>query len=150
YTGHLAFDNRLRDRVLTGEERDKSHRDFIQTRLPGAEVTDIRYEHLNDQDGDYTVASHVKVAGYAAKTSARLLLAPALFQQTAPPMVTAADRTHVVSFSYPWTEEDRITIELPQGFRAEAFPKPEDLAVKGIAGHRTSIQQADDMTIRYS
>lgn len=148
YSGHIAYEVRLGERAVTAEEREKGTREFIASRLPGAEVTNIRYEHLNDQDGELSISAHVKLADFAQRTASRLFLAPALFQQKAPPMFTASERRHAVSFSYAWTDEDRVTIELPDGYRPE-FTAPDGIRVPEVAAYSATLQQLNDRTIQY-
>src|SRR5439155_8560841 len=103
YTGHLAADLREADRYRNVEEREKSVRDFVVARLPGADVTGVRIEHATDLTLAYQYAFHLRVPGYAQATASRLLLMPALFEQKGPPVFTAADRRHPIHFDYAWT-----------------------------------------------
>ena len=56
---------------------------------------------------------HVRVPEYAQRTGKRLFLQPGFFLKGIDPMFSAGTRRYPIYFHYPWSEEDKITIDLP-------------------------------------
>src|SRR5262249_39391831 len=75
---------------------------------------------------------------------------PAVLEQKAPAMFSASERHHPMNFSYAWTDEDRITIELPEGFQPEPFAAPVGYEAPEVGGYNVSIQRVDDRTVQDS
>ena len=124
FTGHWAERFRGLEASDTDAERQKTFRELLNKRLPGAEVSDIRFENLADPTQPYVNAYRIRVPGYAQRTGARLFLQPVFFQKGIDAVFPAATRVSDVYFPFPWTEVDWITLELPAGFSLEQPEAP--------------------------
>jgi hypothetical protein len=81
----------------------------------------------------------VRVPDYAQRTSKRLLLQPAFFQFGSKPMFPNQERRHPVYFHYPWSEEDFVSIQLPDGFEPENFAQLLPLRAETISAYKPLI-----------
>ena len=49
---------------------------------------------------------------------------PLFFQRGVPPLFASAERRHPIIFPYGWQEQDRISIDLPDGFVLDNAENP--------------------------
>jgi hypothetical protein len=124
FSGHWAEMFRRTDGADTDADRDKALRQLLTTRLPGAEISDLRFENLGDPALPYINVYRIRVPGYAQRTGARLFLQPMFFQKGIDAVFPSAARASDVYFPFPWTEDDRVTIDLPAGFALEQAEVP--------------------------
>jgi hypothetical protein len=124
YTGHRAADLKEYHDNHTPAEREETLKNEFKGRLPGSELTDIKVEGATDPSGPFVYAFHIRLPGYAQRTGKRLFLQPAFFQKGLAPRFPTAERRHLVYFHYPWSEEDYIEIELPEGFALDNAEAP--------------------------
>jgi Domain of Unknown Function with PDB structure (DUF3857) len=151
YTGHAAKDQRRRDRRRSAADRESAFRKFITDRVPGAEVSDFRVERLNDDAEEYVTGAHVKAAAFWQAVGSRIFLVPAVLQQNLPARFVSTERVHPVSFAYGWTEEDRITIELPPGFQPDELPQPGIADAVSVGAYRARVDKtADGRTMTFA
>lgn len=133
YTGHFASREKEERDEESAAEREKSVMASIKSRLGGAEVADIKMENVTDPFKPLVVSYKVRVGGYAERTGKRLFLQPAFFQKGIGQLFPNSAREHAIYFRFPWTEEDSVSITLPDGFEldnAEA-PTPVDFGEAG-------------------
>jgi len=109
----------------TAEARAASVRDDILERLPNAEVTDITVRNASSPLDPIAITYHIRVPGYAETTGQRMFFQPAFFQKNTPAMFTAAERTHPVYLQYPWSEDDDVSITMPEGYTIEEMSRIE-------------------------
>jgi hypothetical protein len=123
YTGHLAVEKKEFNDEDSPAERERPVVEAWKTQM-GAEVTDLRIENVTDPFKPFVYTFHVRVPAYAQRTGKRLFLQPAFFQKGLAPRFTPATRRHEVYFHHPWSEEDRVEIELPEGFTFDNAEAP--------------------------
>lgn len=119
YFGHWADTFREQEDQDAPAEREKSLREVMEKRLPGAEVTEVTIENVTDLSGPYSNSYRIRVRGYAQRTGSRLFLQPAVFQKGVAAIFQAIERKSEVYFDFPWAEEDLVRIELPTGYTLE-------------------------------
>jgi len=116
YTGHLASDKKEFNDDDSQAQREETLREMVKQRISTAELSDIKIENVTDPVKPFTYAYHVRVPGYAQRTGKRLFFQPGFFTYGASSPFDSGTRSYDVYFHYPWSEEDEITIELPEGF----------------------------------
>jgi hypothetical protein len=144
YSGHVDVGFKNAELTLSDEERVKQTREQILGRMPGAEVDKVVIEHVSDPSVPYTLSYHLRVPGYAQRTGSRLFLQPALFQKGLTPEFTAATRVNPISFDYPWSEHDEVSITLPAGYAVEGADSPLPASLPRIGRIETKVAQAAD------
>src|ERR1044072_1509843 len=125
YTGHTAYYYKELNDDDTPAEREKTLQDIWKRRIPAAELSGIKVENVTDTDKPFVYAFHVKIPSYAQRTGKRLFLQPAFFQRGLTAIFPTATRRNSVYFQYPWSEEDRVEVTLPEGY---ALDNPEAAA----------------------
>ncbi len=144
FTGHWGAQRKSDGDESSEAERASTIEKSLQSRLSGAVISSLRVEHASDPDGNYAIAYHVRVPGYATRAGRRLIVDPYYFGHGDTPAFTSSRRTHPVYFSYPWAEDDSIAFHLPEGFGAESLPTTDPYEVQGIARHTTLIAASMD------
>jgi hypothetical protein len=124
YTGHLAVDLKEYYDDESPAEREEAIVEKFKARIAGAEITEARMENVSDPVKPLVYAFHVRVPGYAQRTGKRLFLQPAFFQKGLAARFPVATRRHEVYFHYPWSEEDKVQFELPEGYALDNAESP--------------------------
>src|SRR5262249_2275990 len=83
----------------------------------------------------------VEVPGYAAATGKRLLMPSSLFLAESRHAFLHAERKFPVYFPYPFTEQDRVNITIPSGYKVESVPAQQEVKLN-YASYR-SLSQHD-------
>ncbi len=125
-------------------QREETLREGIKSRMSTAELTNITIENVTDPIKPYTRSYHVRVPGYAQRTGKRLFLQPAFFQYGLRPLFPTSARKHSIYFSYPWSEEDEVTIDLPAGFSLDNADAPASFASAPISEYKPSVLVTKD------
>ena len=143
YTGHWGASLKEGEEDDEPAEREASFKALMTGRLPGAEVSEIRVENVDDVGKPYRVAAKLRVPAYAQRTGSRLILQPNVFERGIEPLFTDAERRLPIFFRYGRTEDDEVTIELPADHAIEPLPAPSAIAVKPAFSHAVTTQVAD-------
>jgi hypothetical protein len=144
YYGHLGVDKKEWDDDDSPTQREETLRESIQMRMSTAELTEIKVENVTDPVKPFTHVYHVRVPGYAQRTGRRLFLQPAFFQRGIPPLFSSSSRKFDVYFNYPWSEEDEVTIELPEGFTLDNADAPSPFNAPQISEYKPSLAVTKD------
>lgn len=144
YYGHLAVDMKEWDDDDSPSQREETLRESIKSRMSTAEITDIRIENVTDPVKPYIRSYRIRVPGYAQRTGKRLFLQPAFFQRGLGPLFPTSVRKHAVYFSYPWSEEDEVTIMLPPGYSLDNADAPAPFMSKPISEYLPSLAATKD------
>jgi len=140
YTGHSAGDRR---RDFSGESEARQQeivKEGIVAVFAPAQVTAISVQNVDDSAKPLEVRYHLKLDGYAGRTSKRILLQPLFFQRGSVPMFTATARTYDIAFPYAWKELDNISITLPTGFILEKPETPDPISF-GSGSYSLSVSK---------
>lgn len=128
YTGHLAVDLKEYYDDESPAEREQAIVDTFKARIAGSEITNAQMENVSDPVKPLVYTFRVRVAGYAQRTGKRLFLQPAFFQKGLGARFPNATRRHHIYFHYPWSEEDRVQFELPEGYGLDNAESPGGLS----------------------
>jgi Domain of Unknown Function with PDB structure (DUF3857)/Transglutaminase-like superfamily len=146
FTGHrgaLLKNLNYRDSV---SEREKSLKDLVKANMLGtAEVEDFSIENVSDPEKPFIYKFKVRIPNYASRTGKRLFFQPNVFERSSKPRFTANTRKSDIYISYPWSEQDDFTIELPAGFALESADAPGAIKdSQGIGSHETNLKITKD------
>lgn len=144
YYGHLGVYRKEWDDDDSPVQREETLRKSVTSQMSTAELSDIKIENVTDPIKPYTYAYHVRVPGYAQRTGKRLFVQPAFFQHGIPPLFSASRRKYDVYFSYPWSEEDEVSIELPAGYALDNADAPGPITAGQVTGYQPSIGVSKD------
>jgi hypothetical protein len=137
--------------AASAAEREEALQDRFKARLGAVEITDIRIENATDPDKPLTYHFRVRVPGYAQRTGKRLFLPVAFFQRGLGPVFPTSTRRHDVYFYYPWSEHDRVEINLPEGFELDNAEAPSPFTAGPVSSYepRAAVSQ-DKRTLVYT
>lgn len=146
FTGHLAARHRSINRGDTPAEQENTMRTFIAERIYStAEVTSFTIENPTEPAKPFAYNFKVRVPGFATRTGKRIFIQPNVFLRNTKPRFTATNRKYDVYISYPWAEEEELTIDIPPGFELENPDRPLDIKdSQGIGSHVVKIQVTGD------
>ncbi|HZU29078.1 MAG TPA: DUF3857 domain-containing protein [Bryobacteraceae bacterium] len=136
-TGHLAVGQRVRFEDDNEAQIAEAVKKEIQSQFGEAEISDLKVENLTDTEKPFATSFHLKAAGFAQRTGKRLFFQPAVFQKNEAPRYTSTERKHPVQFEFPWSENDTVTIQLPEGFDLDHADMPPPLDLQTV-GHYTA------------
>jgi hypothetical protein len=144
YTGHLANDRKEYNDDDSPQQREDTLREAVKKRLSTAEVSDVRVENVADPVKPFAYAYKVRVPGYAQRTGKRLFVQPAFFQHGLSPVFSTSERRNNIYFSYPWSEDDTVEIELPAGFALDNADAPQPFAAQDVSKYEVKISVTSD------
>jgi uncharacterized protein DUF3857/transglutaminase superfamily protein len=150
YSGHFAMERKEEIDEKSDTEREQDLKDEIKEQMSAAEITAIKIENVTDHVKPLVCAYHVKVPGYAQRTGKRLFLQPAFFQHGVEPLFATTSRKYEIYFHYPWSEDDRIDIDLPAGYSLDNADSPAPFGSGQISEYKPSLAiTSDDKTLVY-
>jgi hypothetical protein len=143
-TGQDAADWRRRLRNRSVLEREKEISDQVKSRMSTAQLSEIHFDPGNAPSDPYRIGYHIRVPGYAQRTTQRMFLQPAFFQRGLLPLFPSAERRLPILFDYAWGETDTVTISLPGHFHLEGPPESAPILLPGVGKHMVSIRLSED------
>ena len=124
YTGQLGIVYKADNFDDSANKREENLKGEIKRRLSTAEVSDIKIENVVEPEKPFTYAYKIRVPNYAQRTGKRLFVQPGFFEYGEEPLFSSATRKYDIYFQYPWSEQDKIEIELPKGFALDNADAP--------------------------
>jgi hypothetical protein len=144
YTGHVARLQKEYYDDMTPAQQEEDWKKSEQARLSTAETSDFEIRDIADPVKPVVVRHKINVPGYATRTARRILLQPAFFERNLPRRFTESTRKWDVYFHYGWSEEDEVTIDLPQGWELDQPTLPQDSSFGKIGSYRVEVQKTTD------
>jgi len=148
YYGHAAVERKEAEDDSSSAQREETVRNTVKAYLSAAEISNIQVENVTDPLKPLIQSYHVRVPGYAQRTAKRFFLKPAFFESNLNPVFSASVRKYDVYFNYPWSEEDEVCIELPEGLTVEGATVPTAFGSGEISRYNSSVT-ADGKSIVY-
>lgn len=124
HNGQQATSRRRDLFAKTPNEREETLKTSWKETISTADISAISIENFNDSDKPYTYSFKVRIPNYAQKTGKRLFLQPGFFEYGTAPLFSSATRNYGIYFDFPWSENDDIEIELPNGFTLDNADAP--------------------------
>ena len=144
FYGHLAVYRKEWDDDDSPAQREETLKDSVKKQMSTADVTAIKIENVTDPLKPFIYSYHVRVAGYAQRTGKRLFLQPEFFQRGIEPLFSGSERKYPIYFSYPWSEEDEVNIDLPAGFSLDNADAPAPFGAGPISNYKPTIGVTND------
>ncbi len=134
YDGHQAINRRRESFFDSPTKREDDYKEEIKRQASAAEITNLAVENFEEPVKPLVYSYKVRIPNYAQKTGKRIFLQPGFFEYGSNPAFSTATRTHSIYFSYPWSEQDEIIIELPQNFEIDSADAPAAVADQSKIG----------------
>jgi hypothetical protein len=126
------------------QQREDTLRARIKEHMSTAELADIRIENVTDPVKPFTYDYKVRVPGYAQRTGKRLFLQPAFFEHGVAPTFATSDRQNMIYFHYPWSEDDTVEIEMPEGYALDNADAPMPFAAGEVSHYTVKLGVTKD------
>ena len=146
YTGHLAVERKKLNDDDSPVQREENLKEAVKGRMSSAELTNIVVENATDPVKPFVYKYHVRVPEYAQRTGKRLFFQPGFFNKGIEALFSAGTRRYPIYFHFPWSEEDKITINLPKGYALDNADRPAPINVQEICKHEISMGVTKDQT----
>ncbi|HEX7770812.1 MAG TPA: transglutaminase-like domain-containing protein, partial [Pyrinomonadaceae bacterium] len=146
YTGHLAIERKLLNGDDSPVQREENLKESVKGRLSSAELTNIGIENADDPLKPFIYKYHVRVPDYAQRTGKRLFFQPGYFLKGIDALFSAGTRRFPVYFHYAWSEEDKITIDLPKGYTLDNADRPAPIKAGEVCMHTINMGVTKDQT----
>jgi hypothetical protein len=127
YFGHPATIYRLENYDESANKREENLKEQLKTRFSTAEISEVKIENLTETSKPLVHSYKIRIPAYSQKTGKRLFLQPGFFEYGAEALFSSATRKYDIFFRYPWSEADKITIQLPAGFELDNADAPASL-----------------------
>jgi uncharacterized protein DUF3857 len=144
FTGHFAADKKEEHDAQSESEREEAVRKSVRSRLGEIEVSEIKLENITDPFKPLVYSFKLSVPGFAERTGKRLFLQPAFFQKGIGPLFPTSDRKHDIYFHFPWSEEDNVSIDLPEGFTLDNAEAPASFNLGEIGNYQVNLSITKD------
>jgi hypothetical protein len=144
YTGHVAREEKRYFEDMTPAEQEQDWKESLQARISTAELSDFSMENIGDLVKPVIVKHKVVIPGYATRTGKRILLQPAFFQHNLGARFSESTRKYDLYFEYPWSEDDEVTIDLPDGWELDAPQSPSSTKLANIGDYNVSVKKTAD------
>lgn len=144
YHGHFAVEKKNYNDDDSPAQREQTLRDMVKERLNTAELSEIKIENVNDPAKPFVYQYHIRMPGYAQRTGKRIFLQPAFFEYGAAPLFAGSVRKYDVYFHYAWSEEDDVTIDLPDGYALDNPDAPAPFSAGVISEYKPTVAVSKD------
>ena len=151
YTGQFAIERKEDIDEESDSAREDSFKEELKGQMSAAEITNIKIQNVTDQVNPLIYSYHVHFPNYAQRTGKRLFFQPAFFQHGLGPMFATASRKNPIYFHYPWSEDDRVEIELPAGYALDNADAPAPFGSAPISEYKPRLSiTSDGKTLLYT
>ena len=131
YTGLEALSRRIAEREEDAEARKKFLEDQLKEYIPVAMEAELTNQPDWNSSAPKLIAEYyLKVPGWAAAAGRRTLLSVGLFGGLEKHTFEHAERVHPIYFTFPYENNDDLTIELPSGWHVDDIPKAQRVDIK--------------------
>jgi uncharacterized protein DUF3857/transglutaminase superfamily protein len=133
YTGLEAHSERVAERHEDAVGRKRDLEKDLQSDVPV--IIDVELVNQPDWESSAPVLVaefNVKVSGWVTSAGSRWLMPAAVFAGAGRHMFTHAERVHPIYFSYPYRQDDDVTITLPPGFAVASTPPGQTVDLKAF------------------
>jgi len=144
YTGQSALTYRLENYDDSANKREEDLKDAVKQRLSTAEVSNIKIENLDDPNKPLVQTFKIRVPQYAQKTGKRLFLQPSFFEYGQPSMFSSDTRRYDIYFHYPWSQDDKVEIDLPAGYALDNAERPGPFTAGTVSQYKISLGITND------
>jgi hypothetical protein len=150
YTGHEGALKKETSERQSAEQREEAFKTMILSRLSTAEVSNIQVENATDIEKPFTYRCHIRVPAYAQRTGRRLFFAPAVLQQRETSLFPVKERKYSVVFSFPRSESDQFTIQMPEGFELTDPEIPAPVSIGRSGRYEVAARIVNGATLVFS
>jgi hypothetical protein len=148
FTGMEALSRRLSARQHDEVERKKNMEEEIQSWLPTAGSTaELVSVDKWDSTEPLVVKAKVRIPGYASGMGKRVLLPAFAFHTNKGHAFQKSRRVQPIYFRNTWTDNDEITIKLPEMLSVESIPNKREFKNGPVAYVNEVTKKGNELTL---
>jgi hypothetical protein len=133
FTGLDAMYHRMQEHNEDSVARKQYLEDLLKAQIPIASEVEVTKEpEWNSAEIPLQAEFTVKIPNWASSTGRRILLPLGIFSKSEKTMFVSSERIHPVYFTYPYSERDDVTIELPPTWQALSMPPAQKQEGNGV------------------
>lgn len=142
FFGAEALERRLAALDTDESGRKKDLEEELKQWLPANATAELTLSTAWDKEEEPLVAIfHIEVPEFASAAGKRILVPSTLFQPKQKRTLKSGPRKFPVYYEYAFTEQDHVSLEVPQGYSLETLPAPQKANVK-FAAYSSSAANA--------
>lgn len=149
FTGHEAISRRAYRVGESAAERENQLTEELKQRFGAVEITNVAFDNVDKIDEPLVYRYHIKVPGYAQRTGKRLFLQMGYFERNFAPRFPNAQRRYDVYFPHPWSEQDTVSVQLPDGYELDHAEAPHNFTFGEVGGYEVSVGLTPDHRLIY-
>ncbi len=139
WMGNRAAEWRERFASMNDAEREDDVRQELKARFAEFEMSSAKFSGTEDSSKAVGLRYHVKIDGYAQRSGKRMFVTLAFFEAALGARFTASTREQPIYFPYPWSENDVVTIQMPEGYALDHADAPAPLQFAPIGKYAVKI-----------
>jgi hypothetical protein len=113
----------------------------IRNQIPSAtEVELTNQPDWTNSDKPLVAEFNITTAGWASNAGKRMLIPAGLFTAQEKHLFEHAEREHPIYVRYPYEKNDDVTIELPQGWKVDSVPRPQNNGGSQALNYSLSVE----------
>jgi hypothetical protein len=144
YQGQSGLIYKLDSYDDSDQKREDSLKDEVKARMSTADLSNIRFENINEPRKPLICTYNIRVPGYAQKTGKRLFIQPSFFEHGGSAVFPNTERKYDIYFHYPWSESDDIEFELPEGYGLDNADRPQAFNASGVSAYSVEMGVTTD------
>ena len=144
FTGHWSEEMKERVRPQSAAEREHTVRGVLEKQYPGAIVDSLRLQNVDDPLQPFIGSYHIRIPTYAPRVGSRLLPALSFFEHGAEAKFKETTRRYPIHFTYPYSTDQTVDIELPDSFEVESTPETAPFTAAGLARQQQTVLVSSD------
>lgn len=123
FAGQLDWENRLLAKYTPPEKYKKFVEESARIIFPSLNLKDLTHSDYTDLTTPFKIKASYTISNYARK-SANLIIFKAPLQEPLPSILfTKTPREAPLYLKYPFVREEKITIQLPEGYKIKTLPQ---------------------------
>lgn len=151
YGGHEAVALKHRYDALSPKERADMLASYFAEGLQRPELYKVEFINIDDREKPLEVRFEIKVPAYGESTGRRIFFEPSFFQKGRKPRLTREKRDFDLHFPYPWSMNDVVWIEYPEGWELEEAAAPQSMIDSETLSHLVTLGASKSSNrIRYT
>ena len=143
FTGHAAAEERARYESITAAQMEEDWKARM-SRFGDPTISKFEMVQKDDASLPLIVRMNVSATGFCARTGKRILLEPAFFEHNGVSRFTEVNRKWDVYFHYAFSEDDEVTIELPEGWELDKPTAPRSSKLSEIGNYEAKVRVTTD------
>ncbi len=139
YTGHLGLKWKYIYDERSVEDQEEYFLERLNETLGRAEISNFEVLNETSWDENVVVKFDISIPAYAESLGSRMFLEPSVFEAGKSPVFKEEIREQDIMYFYKYTEEDTVTISLPEGYKPEDPASPGAPIKSAAFGYKSSI-----------